>query len=671
MTTATIGQLKGLNQDTELSTEYLSSCKNIFCLAGGGFSTLKGRAQYLDASLGAGTYLYEAVWPDGHKSIIIRAGRDIYAVEAGVAIKLNNPFDDSETRDTALSHPGINEGITHWPSASIWLNFPFADHDHDGVINAIDMTIVNRWYSEGYITKAEQALAEHCSTFTQEYYSRTKIKDFIKAWLPPELTVSQLCYWFEGQTGYIDQCKVENYFECGLITREEYNRLKRDVGSVGSIEDYLTNIAVTQNQYDQWFSADNQNPTHITSFNRGRYIVGADYKRDKAFYWDGRIDHSIGEISTSGYTYQVIEEFAGRLFGIGNKEFPLTLFHGDAEELNILPGNFITLRDNPRASRLVGMRTFSNNAAYIWGDYGIWALEYTGEYPLFAVPVVVDNMPDCVSNNSIVKIPGVGFAWMGKEYPWLLSNDRAERIDLDKTGARRIKDLLNKRSLLDLHRISGFYDEVRKVVVWSFPSEACSKGHPWRDPISITWDWALDAFTELDQGYEGSCEIDYLGHRHRLVTDQDGFVWLYDYEGNRDKAGDAVEWNMFTCWLGTGAKKTKWKSMTLNRPAKGTDKVYVSVFDEGQAGAVSTGQTYFSMKDSFDQPSASSDTTIDHPSFNPGGPDDLGLPPIPTIDMSAPILIVSRYIKVQLFNNDTAGPDIPMRKLEIEYNDLR
>ena len=674
MATAIIGQLRGLNQDSQLDGTYLSEAKNIFCLADGGFSTLKGRAKFIDANMGAGTYLYEATWPDGHKSIIVRAGRNLYAIEAGVVTRINNPLPNVETCSTKLSHPTADSFITNWNNAQHWM--AIADvHTPHGTISDLDIETVDKWYSTGQITKDEWDMAHDANTFTEVYGLGSTWQDFLDAWLPPELTIRELCEMFEGQADHIDEQKVEKYYNCGLLTMAEYNRLIRDVANPGdgdnSISAYCDRLEKSQTVYDEWFSTNEMNPTHITSFSKSRYIVGANYRRDKAWYWDGRLDRPIQEISTEGAAYRVVESFAGRLWGLGREDFPMNLFYGDPDELNIHQGKFLTLRDNPRTSELVGMRTASRNVAYVWGDYGVWAIEYTGQYPLFAIPQLIHRDADCVSNNSIVQIPGVGFAWMGKEYPWLLSNGQVRRIDLGPNREERIKGLLAERSLVDLYRVSGFYDENRKAVVWSFPTKQCDVGHPYRDPKSIAWDWALDAWTELTMGFEGSCEVDYLGKRERLVTDQDGYIYLYDYKENSDKGGDAVEWEAVTMWLGSGYQSARWDKMRLTRPNEGADKVYVSVYDEQQVSPVNTGQAYFSVAETLDVPASSSDGDFDHPSYDPGGPNDLGLPPNPLVDLEAPVSIVGRYVKIKLWNDGTAGPDIPMRKLEVDFQPLK
>ena len=76
-------------------------------------------------------------------------------------------------------------------------------------------------------------------------------------------------------------------------------------------------------------------------------------------------------------------------------------------------------------------------------------------------------------------------------------------------------------------------------------------------------------------------------------------------------------------------------------------------YDEFQATPSSK---EFSIEEKFD-------AAATHPSFDPGGPDDLGVPPEPVITSHAHIDFTGQRVKVKL--SGTSGPKEPMIILEV------
>ncbi len=86
---------------------------------------------------------------------------------------------------------------------------------------------------------------------------------------------------------------------------------------------------------------------------------------------------------------------------------------------------------------------------------------------------------------------------------------------------------------------------------------------------------------------------------------------------------------------------------------KGTNEVTVDFYDQYQA---TPSRKEFSMTQKFD-------AAATHPSYDPGGPDDLGVPPEPVITSHAHIDFTGQRVKVKLSNDN--GPEEPMISLEV------
>ena len=369
-------------------------------------------------------------------------------------------------------------------------------------------------------------------------------------------------------------------------------------------------------QFRRAGSSDFRNPVHFTRFQYGNYIVGSLHQRQTPFYWDGNIDHDVGSVTVpDDISFRVVETFAGRLWGLGSEQHPLQIFYGDLNELEIEAGQFLSFLDNPNASRIVGMRAAARNYAFVWGDRGLWAVEHTGSYPLFVSPQLISADCDCVSNNSIVSIPGGGYAWMGREGVWMLDGGKVRRIDVshdtstaaylrsdvDGRTAYRLKDEFDRIPINSQYLCAGFWHRARGIAVWSYPTKECIEQHEWQSPRSICWKPVDNSWWLLDTGWQSVAETVHRNRRLPVGTSQDGYLYLIDSNIDYEKISEPLPWHIETEWLGDPAAKAKWTAAVLERPFSGTDKVMVKFWTRYQASAPVTDS--FSLDEAYDDAS--------------------------------------------------------------------
>jgi len=404
---------------------------------------------------------------------------------------------------------------------------------------------------------------------------------------------------------------------------------------------------------DLTFSADTDNPTWMTKIFQARYLIGSNYLRDQAWYWDGIADHAAVELPM-GLSCRVIMDWGSRLWGIGTEEFPLYSFFGELNDVEITAGNWYEFRDNPRATRLVGCRPFNDDMAFFWGDYGLWVVQKTHSWPIFADPTLINAECTCVSNDSIVALPGgAGFVWMGYDRIWMYMGGTIKEIDLsiDDRGAERLKEIMKDRSWSDLFQVSGFYYTKRGLIILSY----LDKDGDWK---AIAWDYRKNAWWPLSQGWRSVTEVRYLNENRAICTDPDGNIYLVDENLLGDKDETTNPWYADLGWFDAG-KSAKWLLAKLTRKMQGADPVTVEFYDEFQSTPSSK---EFSITEKFDAAGT-------HPSYDPGGPDDLGVPPEPVITCDAHIDFTGQRVKLRLSNTngDTyyGGPKEPMIALEV------
>jgi len=411
---------------------------------------------------------------------------------------------------------------------------------------------------------------------------------------------------------------------------------------------------------DLAFSSDLRNPTHLTKIFRARYLVGSNHRRDQAWYWDGIVDHPAKELDT-GENCRVIMDWGNRLWSVGSEDFPLYSFYGEIDELEIQSGNFFEFRDNPRSTRLVGCRPYSLDTAFFWGDHGLWMVQKTNSWPLFAQPTLISNDCSCVSNASIVELPGgAGFCWMGYDRIWIYAGGTVKAVDLsdDARGAERIREAMRDRSFVDLFQASAFHYTKRHLVIFSYPRSQCDGTDAWEDPYSVAWDYRKNTWWLINQGWRSVSETRYLNEKRALGTDPYGKIYLLDDNLLGDKDETTHPWFADLGWFDAG-KKVKWLLAKLTRKIKGAEPVAVDFYDEFQATPSSK---EFSITERFDAGAV-------HPSYDPGGPDDLGVPPDPVITCNAHIDFTGQRLKVRLSNENGSsyygGPEEPMIALEM------
>ena len=487
---------------------------------------------------------------------------------------------------------------------------------------------------------------------------------------------------------------------------------------------------------------DLRNPVHFTQHSYGRYLIGSFYGRQSAFYWDGHIDRDLGKIETpDDMEFRVIESWAGRLWGIGSEDFPLQVFFGAIDALKIDAANWLSFYDNPLTSRIVGMRAANRNYAYVWGDRGVFQVEFTGSYPLFVNPQLLHADCDCISNSSIVQIPGMGFAWMGREGVWMMSGDNIRRIDIsydttmqayarkeyDIRQSYRLKGEFSKIPIASTHLCSGFWYGKRGLAVWSYPTEACIEQHEWQSPRSIAWRHSDNTWWLLDQGWQSVAEVVHQGKRLPVGTDQDGYIYLLDHNIAYDKISVPVEWSAEFHWQGDPSVKMKFLQAILERPFSGAERVEMEAWTKYQS---TPHKYFFSLDEAYDDASRKrvtyltvdaakgdrvlqvqdtvgwpetgfvrvadnenreyetltattitlkssaglgdaylADSIVEIKDFDPGGPNDVGLPPDPMVQCKKMIRLVGNAIKVRLSNKHDNGfwngPRCPLNSLTI------
>ena len=405
---------------------------------------------------------------------------------------------------------------------------------------------------------------------------------------------------------------------------------------------------------DLTFNSDPRNPTHLTKIFRARYLVGSNYLRDQAWYWDGIADHSAKELPVT-VGCRVVMDWGNRLWTVGSEDYPLYSFYGEIDELKVPAGNFFEFRDNPRSTRLVGCRPYNLDTSFFWGDYGLWMLSKTHSWPLFAQPTLISGDCSCVSNNSIVELPGgAGFVWMGYDRIWLYSGGKVRAVDIspDERSAERIREAMKDRSWVDLYQATGVLYMRRGLVLFSYPQTQCQTATPWEDPYTVAWDYRKNIWWLINQGWRSATEVRHQDEICIIATDTDGKIYLIDENLLGDKDDTTHPWYADLGWFNAG-KKVKWLIAKLTRKMQGVDEVDVDFYDEYQATPSSKA---FGIIDTFD-------AATDHPSYDPGGADDLGVPPEPIITSHAHIDFTGQRVKVKLSGNQ--GPEEPMIRLEV------
>ncbi len=483
--------------------------------------------------------------------------------------------------------------------------------------------------------------------------------------------------------------------------------------------------------WDQRFNSDPRNTVHFTKFQQGRYLVGSTYLRDAVFTWDGNIDRDVEKVETGAMKYQYVESWGGRLWGLGGRDtatdnvFPMLAFYGEIDALKINAGNWLQFRDSPATSKMVAMKPASRDYSFWWGDKGLWQVQLTGSWPLFVDPQLIDADCDCVSASSIVEIPGVGFVWRGVNDYWILSGGLVRQINLsnDSRRADRVKDSIASCPLDDLFRISGVPYPKRRLVIWSFPTEGCTPSHPWQKPKAVAWNYETDTWWLIDQGWSGAATIVHAGRKALIGTDPDGLLYELDRNLMYDK-DDYLEWYAEFDWKGQGVLEQKWMWAVLKRPFSGTNSVVVEFWARHQSAAIvseftldedyddasqlkltysdglqTAGTVTFSVLDTTAFPdtgvlnlpaenktyTGKTATTFTLSSglgvaladgaevkikdYDPGGPNDAGLPPAPISECKIPIRLMSKKLKVRLSNTKGSetynGPAVPMTSLTL------
>lgn len=428
------------------------------------------------------------------------------------------------------------------------------------------------------------------------------------------------------------------------------------------------------------------NPVHMTMFDLGRYLILSYHNRNKVWAWDGNIDRPLEEVTvpdTMGF--QVVEAWGSRLWGLGDEEHPLLAFYGDRNKLEIKAGQWLSFRDNPLASRLIGMRSVGRDTAFVWGDRGLWQVRYTGQWPLFVEPQLIYPDCDCISNNSIVSIPGIGYAWMGRRAVWMLRGDSIRRIDIsydvstkayaerrfDPRESSRLRDELAQIPLGSQHLVNGFWYRERNLAIWSYPTNACIEQHEWQNPRSIAYKPIDNSWWIIGQGWQSVAEVVHNNQRLPVGTDQDGYLYLLDHNLVYDKISEPVQWRAEYEWQGDPAIDAKWLNATLERPFQGAERVTARFWTRYQSSPPL--ETYFSLREAYDDAAVPG-------GFDPGGPDDAGLPPGPIASITIPIRLRGPMIKILLTNEYTDangnkkyynGPAVPCSTLTLRARMLR
>jgi len=681
----TIDVLKGVNQDGNLLSGEVTEACNVIGEPTG-FSVWKGRTKYTKQSINGSNGLYHTIFPDGHKTLVVKGKGTLHVIESGTVYTLS--IGDQVAIQAALDT---------------------ANTELDRITDALPAV---------YDPEIPDALWEQL-----KIYPPLNLKKIVAEYFP-EADAKTI----EALTPLFSQWRTA-YHEVAELT------------------DQLVSVALALNQ-------DPRNPTHFTMFSRNRYLIGSNYLKDPAWSWDGNIDRDPEPIYTHGMRFSQVEAWGGRLWGLNAKDtntdmnFPLYAFYGDIDELEIPAGQWLEFRDNPLASKLVAMRSFTRDYAFVWGDRGLWQVQLTGSYPIFVLPQLIDAECDCVASGSIVEIPGVGFMWRGLNCYWLLSGGQVRKINLsnDERQANRIKDGIDACPLDSLFLIHGVYYKKRNVVIWSYPTHRATISNPWEDPKSDVYDLTKDAWWCLNQGWQGAVEVAYSGERMIIVTDNDGYIYLADRNTQFDK-DEFMQWHIEFPWKGSDTNKLKWLWAILKRPFQGTNKVMVEFWCRNQADAIessftldesfddaslghityATGQTIYgdlNVVDSTGFPNPSPGTSdiagiievtndegtvlslkyydpiktglgistdtplsghfttnnkVEIKAFDPGGPNDAGLSPEAQALSKIPIRLVGEKLKIRLSNKYTDddgndayhnGPDIPCLSLTLIAREL-
>ncbi len=418
------------------------------------------------------------------------------------------------------------------------------------------------------------------------------------------------------------------------------------------------------------FSEDPRNPMCLASYLRNRYIIGGTYLRDKNFYWNGKTDEKVEELPTS-VPHRTFCEWAGMPWGFGNEELPSHAYYGEQLEVPDLtkPGA-LEFRDG-RATELLGGHASTRDTMLVWGDRGLWAVQRLG-FPLIGTPTLIHRDCDCVSYNSIVRLPDNSFVWMGQNTVWGLIGGRVVDIGLspDRRSSQRIRAYLANRHPTQLFMCSGFYHPERAVVVWSWPGKPTFFHNPssysvWDEPTSLALDARNAYFWPLKgHGYISVAVVPWAGQELLLSADLDGNLWRVDFNVLFDK-GMNIPWLAEFDWVGNSAVPLKWTKAFLTRSISGVDRVMMDVWPDYTS---TRQQRYFSVKEALQM------DPFNHPTHDPGGPNDTGIAPEAVITCAADLGVTSKRVKIRLHNTDIAdptkihnGPESPMRSLEVKY----
>jgi len=408
---------------------------------------------------------------------------------------------------------------------------------------------------------------------------------------------------------------------------------------------------------DLTFSSDKRNPISMASYSRNRYVCGADYQRSQPWYWDGKIDHNAEAIETTDNP-RVVCEFGGCLWGLGFENTPLYAWYSKRGEVTFTGAGAMEFRDG-FASTLVGMRQLNRNMALVWGDKGLWAVQFSSSWPEFSTQQI-DPYCDCVSDNSIVTVPGQGIFWQGRNTLWALVGNSVIDIGISPDGRKvqRIYDLLRNRPQNSLQMCASFWRRKRNGILFSWPSVHCHAQKAFNEPKGLFL--ALKDLTlwPVSYGVESAAEWLYNNELVVLGSNRDGNIDIVDYNLDEDY-DDLLTWHWESEWAGNAVGKTKFVRAYLSRPASGTRYVAAKFWKDyerdGVTGRFDLGRDY--------------DAVAEHPSYDPGGPADEGLPPAPEAVCEARIGLTGRRIKVRLSNeygDDVyQGPEIPMESLTI------
>jgi len=462
-------------------------------------------------------------------------------------------------------------------------------------------------------------------------------------------------------TNHVFNMKWPNGVETLIITAQDqgspFKIFARDKSGTYNISPSLRRIGqITRNP---------MNPVHMTRYlaGSGLYVVGSDYRRSPPWYWDGNIDRKAKWMPCKPRDYpRVLQPWRGRLFMLGMKN-RLHIFYSGIGSLDLTSGlQAIGFRDG-MASELVGFRPAGDDSdyAFVWGDRSLWIVQYRPDFwPLIVQPRLLSNDCDCTSNNKIVQTPDGIFYWEGKSTYWALVGTQVVDIGRRKDGAPRIYEKMKNRISRYQHLGGGFYHRERNAIVWSGPSQVCSRYRPFREPEGMVYKIDTGTWWPIDQGFEAVTEFEWNNKTQIVGTDRDGKLYLVDFSIAMDKVKDnPVLWRYRSGLAELGGDPLKFVEAILSRPMKGVPLVNIEFWMDWERTSI---HGEFNIADEYDPGGKI-------PVYDPGGPGDRGAPPSPGAICRIPIGIYGRQLMFELHNRlgDGAldGPEIPMTSLRI------